>query len=102
MPAASDGPRRTCIGCRKRGAPIGWLRIARGGDGPQSGDMVDRFGLGPGAVGRGAWLCSMECFDLAVRRKAFERALRCEVSSDDIARLRARLSNNDSSEQENL
>ena len=40
--------------------------------------------------GRGAWLCrgSAACLDMAVRRKAFGRALRGEIKSEAIERLR--------------
>jgi len=44
-----------------------------------------------GGPGRGAWLCaaSSGCLDEAVRRKAFSRALRADVSGPAVARLRA-------------
>jgi predicted RNA-binding protein YlxR (DUF448 family) len=38
--------------------------------------------------GRGAWLCSIECFDTAVRRKAFARAWRRDVSGSTLDTLR--------------
>ena len=44
--------------------------------------------------GRGAWLCvdhPVECLDQAIRRHSVARALRAEVSSDDLAGLRAKL-----------
>jgi len=45
--------------------------------------------------GRGAWLCrgSLACFDTAVRRHGFERALRTTVGSEALASLRATLVN---------
>jgi predicted RNA-binding protein YlxR (DUF448 family) len=46
---------------------------------------------GRGAPGRGAWVCEAGCFDLAVRRDAFERALRRPVSKPDLEGLRAKL-----------
>jgi predicted RNA-binding protein YlxR (DUF448 family) len=46
--------------------------------------------IGPGP-GRGAWCCSVECFDRAVRRRVLGRALRREVTNDDLAAVRARL-----------
>jgi len=45
--------------------------------------MVDRT-----SAGRGAWLCSIDCFDTAVRRKAFGRAWMCDVSSSTLDALR--------------
>jgi predicted RNA-binding protein YlxR (DUF448 family) len=40
-------------------------------------------------TGRGAWLCPQpNCFDLAVRRRALDRALRTRVPIDDDLRRR--------------
>jgi predicted RNA-binding protein YlxR (DUF448 family) len=47
--------------------------------------------VGRTAPGRGAWVCSVECFDRATRKKALERALRTELSSAEIDTARARL-----------
>ena len=80
---ATDSPQRTCIGCRRVASVSELVRIFRA------------TGLEVGAgTGRGAWLCAaspVECLDQAVKRKSVARALRCEVSSDDLASLRARL-----------
>jgi predicted RNA-binding protein YlxR (DUF448 family) len=61
------------------------LRVVRTGDGS--------LALGPGLPGRGAWLCrsSPGCIDEAVKRQAFSRALRDQVASVDVERLRAEL-----------
>ena len=72
---SSSHPReRTCIGCRKRSGPADLLRMTVSG-GPESYTVLpdpDRR-----APGRGAHLHpATECFDLAVRRKAFPRAFR--------------------------
>jgi predicted RNA-binding protein YlxR (DUF448 family) len=60
-------------------------RIARRPDGT--------IAAGRREPGRGAWLCSGSpaCFDRAVKRRAFERALRTPVTNTDIEGLRARL-----------
>jgi uncharacterized protein len=78
-------PERTCIGCRRKTAPAGLVRVARRSDG--------ELAVGRTEAGRGAWLCagSVSCFDAAVRRRAFGRALRAEVSGQDLAWLRGRL-----------
>jgi len=80
-------PERTCIGCRRKAGPSRLVRIARRPDGS--------LATGRGEPGRGAWLCAATttCFDTAVRRRAFPRALRCEVSGHDLAWLRERLLN---------
>ena len=83
--ARPRGPERTCIGCRRTSGPAGLVRIACRPDGS--------LAVGRGEPGRGAWLCagSEGCFDTAVRRRAFGRALRCEVPAHELAQLRGRL-----------
>jgi predicted RNA-binding protein YlxR (DUF448 family) len=78
-------PERTCIGCRRTTSPAGLVRITR----TPSGSLA----VGRGEPGRGAWLCagSEACFESAVKRKALERALRCEVPGHELAWLRGRL-----------
>jgi predicted RNA-binding protein YlxR (DUF448 family) len=88
MPDAATRPRtpeRTCIGCRAKNGPAALVRVARRPDGS--------LAAGRGEPGRGAWLCagSAACFDAAVRRRAFGRALRCDVPAHELARLRGRL-----------
>ncbi|MEU4197584.1 YlxR family protein [Kribbella sp. NPDC026611] len=61
---------RTCIGCRKRSSAADLLRTT------VSGGLV-LPDPGRRAPGRGAHLHpTIECFELAVRRKAFPRAFR--------------------------
>jgi predicted RNA-binding protein YlxR (DUF448 family) len=83
--ARPRAPERTCIGCRRKSGPAGLVRLARRPDGS--------LAVGRGEPGRGAWLCvgSEACFDAAVRRRAFSRALRCEVPAHELAWLRERL-----------
>ena len=78
-------PERTCIGCRRKTAPGGLVRVVRRPDGA--------LAVGRTEPGRGAWLCagSVACFDAAERRRAFGRALRCEVSGQELAWVRGRL-----------
>jgi uncharacterized protein len=85
--ARRHAPERTCIGCRRKTGPAGLVRIARRLDGS--------LAVGRNEPGRGAWLCtgSAACFDGAERRRAFGRALRCEVPAQDLAWLRERLVN---------
>ena len=70
------GPVRTCVGCRGRAAKRELLRVTVGLVDGRQAILPDPTGTAPG---RGAHLHpSAECYDLAVRRKAFARALRCE------------------------
>ena len=54
------------------------VRVTRQGDGS--------LAVGPTLPGRGAWLCrsSAACFDAALRRGAFARALRAPVADADV------------------
>src|SRR2546423_6277903 len=78
-------PERTCIGCRRKTGPAGLSRVARRPDGS--------LAVGRSEPGRGAWLCtgSVACFDAAVRRRAFSRALLSDVSGQELVWLRERL-----------
>ncbi|MFC6043446.1 YlxR family protein [Nocardioides hankookensis] len=73
--SACPGPVRTCIGCRARAAKSELLRVTAGSDADGHPAAVpDPTATRPG---RGAHLHpTAECFELAVRRKAFGRALR--------------------------
>jgi len=78
-------PERTCIGCKRKSAPAGLVRFARRSDGS--------LAVGRSEPGRGAWLCagSEPCFEAALRHRAFGRALRAEVSGQELVWLRERL-----------
>ncbi len=70
MSSAQQGPVRTCVGCRTRAAKNELLRV-----------VADHGALAPDparrAPGRGAHLHpTVECLELALRRRAFTRALR--------------------------
>ncbi|MGO4594443.1 YlxR family protein [Leifsonia sp. 2TAF2] len=65
-------PVRTCVGCRSRAPRSSLLRVVA-----QESELV----VDPSATlpGRGAWLHPVDgCLDLAVKRRAFGRALRVE------------------------
>ncbi|MER7607416.1 YlxR family protein [Nocardioides sp. NPDC127503] len=72
-----NGPVRTCVGCRKRAAKRELLRVTAGSDrNGQPAVVPDPTATAPG---RGAHMHpTRECYELAVRRKAFTRALRAE------------------------
>lgn len=74
--------------------PAELVRVARRPDGTLAVGHTER--------GRGAWLyagpgsgvapkASAACFEAAIRRRAFGRALRCEVAADQLAILREKL-----------
>ena len=75
------GPIRTCIGCRNRAAAAELLRVVVAPDAIGSDAAVAAVRpIVPDprrrSVGRGAWVHpDQRCVDLAVRRRAFARAL---------------------------
>lgn len=69
-------PIRTCVGCRQRASKRELVRVTAVIRHGQTVVEPDPDGTAPG---RGAHLHpTIECYDLAVRRKAFARALRLE------------------------
>jgi predicted RNA-binding protein YlxR (DUF448 family) len=80
----TDGPVRTCVGCRKRELAVELLRVVAVSTG--NGEyalIVDAAGNLPG---RGAWLHpNLQCLRAAIRRRAFGRALRITGSPDTSA-----------------
>ena len=69
-------PVRTCIGCRSRAPRSSLLRVVA----QNSHVVADASAVLPG---RGAWLHpTLECYRLAVRRRAFTRALRIRGEVD--------------------
>ena len=75
-------PVRMCCGCRERRPQHDLVRCA---DGPH-GIVVHRL-----APGRGAWVCSTVCADLAVRKGGFARAFRRPITPDEGNQLRLQL-----------
>ncbi|MBZ5734366.1 YlxR family protein [Nocardioides sp. TRM66260-LWL] len=74
---APAAPVRTCVGCRQRAAKRELLRVVAGSDAHGSPVVVPD----PAATGhgRGAHLHpTTSCLELALRRKAFARALRLD------------------------
>jgi predicted RNA-binding protein YlxR (DUF448 family) len=75
---------RTCIGCGKTEDKRQVTRFVRTPDGTVEVDETGR------ANGRGAYVhATLECFELAIRKRRIGSALRTNVSEDDLGRLRA-------------
>ena len=71
-----SGPARTCVGCRQRAAKHDLLRVVAGERGQGLEVLPDPSGRAPG---RGAHLHpTTECLELALRRRAFPRALKVQ------------------------
>jgi len=80
----TEGPVRTCVGCRKRELAVDLLRVVAVSNGNGHCALtVDQAGNLPG---RGAWLHPDDlCLQAAIRRRAFGRALRITGSPDTSA-----------------
>ena len=71
-----QGSVRTCVGCRQRAAKSELLRVVASDRGSGREVLPDPAGRAPG---RGAHLHpTPECLELALRRRAFPRALKSE------------------------
>jgi uncharacterized protein len=78
-----DQPQRTCIGCRKKAPRSELLRLVAEGSGSTAVLVDERRRM----AGRGAWLHPSEaCLALAVKRRAFGRALNGATGSAAVER----------------
>ena len=76
-------PQRTCIGCRKKGSRSELLRLVAEGSGSSAVLVDERRRM----TGRGAWLHPSEtCLALAIKRRAFGRALNGATGTADVER----------------
>lgn len=78
-------PQRTCVGCRRKADRSRLLRVVAAGDGSGAPTGVVLLVPDPRTrlPGRGAWVHpDSGCLDLAVRRRAFARALRLQAPVD--------------------
>src|SRR5438552_235373 len=83
-PRPKHVPQRTCVACRQVNAKRGLVRIVRT---PQGTVEIDETGK---KSGRGAYLCrARECWELALKKKALEYALKTAISLEDKATLQA-------------
>lgn len=70
-------PTRMCTGCMQMKAKSELIRIVRSPEGEIFLDTTGRKN------GRGAYICnSVECFNKAIRKKAFERAFGVSISDE--------------------
>ena len=76
---------RRGIACSQQESKGSLRRFVRDAEGAVSFDPTGR------AAGRGAYVCSMECFQDARKGRRLERALRVKLTEDDYDRLAAEL-----------
>jgi predicted RNA-binding protein YlxR (DUF448 family) len=78
-------PLRTCVACRQQRAKRELVRIVRT---PEGMIEIDPRGK---QSGRGAYLCpDSQCWEAAVKTGILGRALKCEVTAEQVAELRAK------------
>lgn len=76
-------PLRSCVACRESRAKRDLIRVVRN---VEAGITVDLTGK---QKGRGAYLCRQRsCWELALQRKALQRALNIELRPEDLDLLR--------------
>jgi hypothetical protein len=77
-------PLRTCIACQQERAKRELVRIVRTGEGTIEIDPKGK------RSGRGAYVCyERACWDAALRQGKLGHALKCQVSTEQVAALRA-------------
>jgi len=79
-------PLRTCVACHQERAKRDLIRIVHTPEGQIEIDLRGK------RSGRGAYLCyDRACWDAALRQSRLGHALKCEVSAEQVAVLRAQL-----------
>lgn len=79
-------PMRQCVGCREMKPKKELVRVVRGPEGELSLDFRGK------APGRGAYVCPQtQCLKRAIKTKALERALNCQMPEQLIEQLLERM-----------
>ena len=72
---------RSCIGCGKQAGKASLLRVVRTSSGSVAFDPTGR------APGRGAYVCSVACFERARAAHKFDRAFRTKLTEQDYEKI---------------
>ncbi|MBE0450187.1 MAG: YlxR family protein [Clostridia bacterium] len=79
-------PMRKCVGCGIQKPKKELIRVVKNKDGEVSVDFTGK------ANGRGAYICKdRKCFDLAIKKNAFNRALESKIDDSVFEALKERL-----------
>ena len=73
--------KRSCIACGKDDGKSNLIRFVRGADGSVNYDETGKV------PGRGAYVCSQDCLEKALKTKKLDRALRASLDESDRSRL---------------
>ena len=79
--SAKEKSQRSCVSCGNKNKKGNLFRVVCNKLG---GVSVDKKGT---MAGRGAYVCSKDCFEAAVQTKRLERALKNKIAPDDYERL---------------
>ena len=83
-------PMRRCNGCNEQKPKNELIRIVKSPEGEISLDLTGRKN------GRGSYICrSVDCFNMAVKRKSFERAFGQKLSDETVAAVEKELKANE-------
>ena len=86
-------PIRMCVGCRQNLPKKQLVRVVKSPEGEISVDITGK------KSGRGAYICRDEnCFNRAVKSKALQRALECEITPEVFETLLEELTDDDDQE----
>lgn len=79
-------PMRKCIACGVQKPKKELIRVVKNKENEVSVDFTGK------ANGRGAYICNdKSCFDLAIKKNAFNRALETKIEDDVFEKLKERL-----------
>ncbi|OJV64652.1 MAG: nucleic acid-binding protein [Clostridiales bacterium 38-18] len=80
-------PMRKCIACGAQKPKKELIRVVKNNENEVSVDFTGK------ANGRGAYICNDKaCFDLAIKKNAFNRALETKIDDEVFEKLKERLS----------
>lgn len=77
MTSESPKRQRTCIGCGRQSDKVELFRVVKASDGV-------RFDASGRMPGRGAYVCSAECFKRACKGKKLQRSLKCNIGDAEL------------------
>ena len=83
--ATGKKKQRTCVACGRQDAKVALYRVVRLVQGGADFDPTGR------AAGRGAYVCSAECFAAARKAGKLDRALRTKLDEESYERIAAGL-----------
>ena len=81
-------PMRQCLGCREMKPKIEMFRVVRMPDGNVQLDLKGKLS------GRGAYLCSIQCMEKAIKARSLERVLGISVPKSIYESLQTELEDN--------